>query len=328
MMFLHSPIEMTYRPEFEIDNEILTLVSDIAVLVDRIPDNDAPPRDLRLRRNNRIRSIQSSLAIEGNTLSLEEVTDIVEGRRVLGNPREIGEVKGAVRAYDMIESLDPYLSEDLLRAHAEMMAGLVDSPGEFRDCEVGVYKGNVPVHIAPDSEDVPVLMSDLIDWAKNSDIHPLIKGCLFHCRFEYIHPFVDGNGRVGRLWHTLILSKWKRVFSYLPIETLIKLNQREYYKALAESDKDNVSLFIKFMLRITLAAVDEYVDEISFHPKTLDIEASILRNISNNPRITSAEMAKALGVSDRTVKRYISSMTEKGLIKREGSDKSGHWKVL
>jgi len=320
---------MTYRPEFEIDNEILTLVSDIAVLVDRIPDNDVPVRGLRLRRNNRIRSIQSSLASEGNTLSLEEVTDIIDGKRVLGDPREIGEVKGAVRAYDMIESLDPYRSEDLLRAHAEMMAGLVDSSGEFRDCEVGVYKGNVPVHIAPHSEDVPALVGGLIDWAKSSDVHPLIKGCIFHCRFEYIHPFVDGNGRMGRLWHTLILSKWKRVFAHIPIETLVKLSQKEYYGALAESDKGNVSVFIKFMLRMTFAAVDEYVDEISYRPKKAPgIEASVLKKIRDDPGITSAEMAKALGVSDRTVKRYLSAMTEKGLIKREGSDRSGYWKVL
>jgi len=319
---------MTYRPEFEIDNEILTLVSDTAVLVDRIPDNNEPPRDLRLRRSNRIKSIQSSLAIEGNTLSVEDVTDIIDGKRVPGNPREIREVKRAFRAYDMMGDLDPYSTKDMLAAHAEMMGGLVDLSGEFRNCEVGVYKGGVPIHIAPHQEDVPALMNDLFDWARSSDIHPLIKGCLFHCRFEYIHPFVDGNGRIGRLWHTLILSKWKHIFAHLPIETWIKLNQKEYYNSLSESDSGNVSVFIKFMLRMTFTAVEEYVDEMSHRPmKAFDIEAAILRMISEDPGITSVKMASALGVSDRTVKRYLSSMVEKGQVRREGSDKTGHWEM-
>ena len=209
------------------------------------------------------------------------------------------------------------------------MGGLVDIIGEFRDCGVGVYKGNIPIHIAPDPEDVPTLMDDLIDWAKNSDIHPLIKGCLFHCRFEYIHPFVDGNGRMGRLWHSLILSKWKHLFAYLPIETWVKLNQKEYYNALAESGKGNVTVLVKFTLKMTFTAIDEYTDEISFHNKTpSDTEAAILEMISADPGVTSAKIAQALWISDRTVKRYLSSMTEKGLIKREGSDKTGNWKIL
>lgn len=320
---------MTYKPEFEIDDEMLMLVSDISVLIDRIPEGNVPHRDLRLRQSSRIRSIQSSLAIEGNTLSLEEVTDVIEGKRVLGNPREIMEVKSAVKAYDMIDGLDPYSAEDVLRAHAEMMDGLVDSPGEFRDCDIGVYKGPVPIHIAPHPEDVPMLMDDLINWAKDSDIHPLIKGCIFHCRFEYIHPFVDGNGRMGRLWHMLILSRWKHLFAYIPIETCIRLNKKEYYAALAESDKDDISVFIKFMLRMAFAAVDEYADIVSVRfGRSHDTEAVILDMISTDPNLTSAKMAIMLGVSDRTVKRYLSLMTKKGLIKREGSDKTGQWKIL
>lgn len=320
---------MSYSPELSIDNEILNLVADISVLVDRIPDNDVPPRDLKLRRANKIRSIQSSLAIEGNTLSLEKVTDIVNGKRVLGNPREIQEVKNALVAYDMMDSLDPYDVDDLLEAHYAMIQLLIDEPGAFRECGVGVFKGKVPVHIAPEPEDVPMMIDDLIMWARDSDMHPLVKGCIFHCRFEYIHPFVDGNGRMGRMWHSLILSKWKYVFSYLPIETWVKLNQADYYNALTEADYGNLVPFVKFMLTMIRTAVDEFVDELTYSQSksVSDNESSVLKILAEDPGATAAEIAVILNVSDRTVKRYLSSLSDKGLIKRVGSDKTGHWIV-
>ena len=320
---------MTYNPLFDIDNEMLNLVSDIAVLIDRVKDEEIPSRHLKLRRKNRIRSIQSSLAIEGNSLSLEKVTDIIEGKRVIGNPREIQEVKSAVAAYDLIDHLTPYSVDDLLKAHGKIAFGLIDLPGRFRECGVGVYKGNVAIHIAPDHEDVPHLIKDLMEWAENSDVHPLIKSCIFHCRFEYIHPFEDGNGRMGRLWHSLILSKWKPVFAYLPIESWVKLNQKEYYSALMEADKDNIEVFIRFMLRMILTAVDEFADEIAYSPKNMrEREMAILKIISNDPKSTASEMAGILNVSDRTIKRQLSSLTEKGIIRRVGSDKTGHWEIL
>jgi len=319
---------MAYDPKFMIDNEILTSVSEIAALMERIPDARTS-KHIRLRKEGRIRSIHSSVAIEGNRLSLEKVTDIINGKRVTGSPKDILEVKNAQKAYDRMDGYDPFSINDLLSAHGTMMNGTADSPGEFRDCGVGVYKGGEPIHIAPEHEDVPYLMNELMEWIRDADAHPLIKGCIFHCRFEYIHPFVDGNGRMGRLWHTLIISKWRHAFSHLPIESWINLSRREYYDSLTEADNGNISVFIKFMLSMIRMAVDEFVDEVMYAEKSaVNIEKQISEMICGDPGVTTARMAKELGVSVRTVKRYLSSMTEKGIIIRVGSDKSGHWELL
>jgi len=318
-----------YRPDFAIDDYMLTLISEIEALIGLIPVGAVTPIHLKLRRNGRIRSIHSSAAIEGNRLSLEDVTDILGGRRVIGNPKDILEIRNAQKAYGGMDGYDPFSANDLLTAHGLMMAGLVDSPGEFRDCGVGVYKGGVPVHIAPEHEDVPDLMSDLMEWCRDSDLHPLITGCIFHCRFEYIHPFVDGNGRMGRLWHSLILSKWASAFEYLPIESWINLNRREYYHSLGRSDEGDVATFIKFMLNAIHSTVDEFVEEIAHAPKkSHSLKESILEIVSEDPRATAAGMAEMLGVSDRTVKRHLSSMAKAGEIKRVGSDKTGCWEIV
>jgi len=320
---------MTYAPDLIIDNEMLILVSEIAVLVDRISERSPTHRQIELRRTGRARSIHSSAAIEGNRLSLEDVTDIMDGKRILRDHREVLEIKNAQRACDRMDGYDPFSAEDLLTAHRLMMDGLVDSPGMFRDCGVGVYKGGVPLHIAPEHEDVPHLVSDLMDWSSSSDLHPLILSCIFHCRFEYIHPFVDGNGRMGRLWHSLILSRWRSAFSHLPIENWIYVNRREYYDSLKESDEGNITVFIKFMLRIIKAAVDEFVDEISYAPKgQKSRKESITEIITQDPGATAEKMAGILGVSTRTVKRHLSSMTEAGIIRRSGSDKTGKWETI
>jgi Uncharacterized conserved protein len=319
---------MDYQPKFTIDNEILTLVSDISVLIGRIHDDDILSRDLKLRRENRIRSIHSSLGIEGNTLSLEKITDIIDGKHVVGSAREILEVKGAMAAYDAIDSLDPYSVDDVLKAHDIMMKALVKRSGKFRDCSVGVFKGPVAVHIAPEAEDVPAMMEDLLNWAKSTDQHPLIKGCVFHCRFEFIHPFVDGNGRMGRLWHSLILSNWNPIFAHLPVETWVRSNQQEYYAALNDSDKGDLTEFIRFMLNMIKMAVDEFVDIIANDQKVSEIEGKILKIISKNPEATALFIAEELNVSDRTVKRHLSKLTEKGFVKRTGSDKTGRWEIV
>ena len=319
---------MVYDPKFVIDNDMLTTVSEIAALIERIPDTKTS-KHIRLRQENRIRSIHSSVAIEGNRLSLDKVADIINGKRVIGDPKDILEVKNAQKAYDLIDEFDQFSVNDLLSAHGIMMNGTVDSPGEFRDCGVGVYKGGEPIHIAPECEDVPYMINDLMDWSKDSDLHPLVKGCIFHCRFEYIHPFVDGNGRMGRLWHTLILSRWRHMFSHLPIESWINLNRREYYDSLKEADKGNISVFIKFMLYMIKMAVDEFADEILYTQKSeLNIRKEMLETISGDPGVTAARMAKMLGVSSRTIKRHLSEMVEKGVIRRVGSDKTGHWEIL
>jgi len=320
---------MVYRPEFAIDNEVLTLVSEIAMLISRIPEGNVNSVQLRLRHSNNVRTIHSTSAIEGNRLSLEEVTDIIDGKHVIGDPDDIREIKNAKKAYDRMNRYDPFSVKDLLAAHGTLMKDLVERPGEFRDCEVGVFKGPVAVHIPPEHDDVPDMVGDLMEWSKGVKLHPLVMSCIFHGRFEYIHPFVDGNGRMGRLWHSLILSKWRPAFEYLPIESWININKKEYYRSLDEAHRGNISVFVKFMLLMIRMAVDEYVDEITYTSgKGPDIRMSILDMVSGDPKVTVAKMASVLNVSGRTIKRHLSLMTKAGTIKREGGARTGHWEVV
>ena len=203
----------------------------------------------RLRRGNRIRTIQASLAIENNSLSLEQVTALIDGKRVLGHPREIQEVRNAFAAYDCLEQWNPSSRNDLLVAHKILMSGLVDQAGVFRHGGVGIFRGTKPVHVAPPAKRVPGLMEDLLRWLETTDEHPLVASCLFHYEFEFIHPFLDGNGRLGRLWQTLILSRWKPIMAYVPVETVVRDRQEEYYAVLAHSDKEgDATPFVSFML--------------------------------------------------------------------------------
>ena len=247
---------MSYRPPFEITAKAINLISEISEKIGIITALSDNPFHVELRKKNRIQTIHSSLAIEQNTLSIEQMTAIIEGKRVLGAPNEIQEVKNAVQAYNLLLELNPYEENDLLRAHKLMMSDLVDRNGKYRSEGVGIFDGNEVVHVAPPADNVPFLMADLFSWLKNSSEHPLIKSCVFHYEFEFIHPFPDGNGRMGRFWQTVILKEWKPVFAWIPVETLVKEHQAEYYAALTSSDKDADSTsFIDFMLEIISSAV-------------------------------------------------------------------------
>ena len=219
---------------FQITEKMLGLVHNIAELLTKYSIEKRP---LLLRKENRIRSIQSSLAIENNSLTLEQVTDIIEGRRVLGPPKDIHEVQNAYEAYERVFTMDPYSVEDFLEAHHLLTHGLVKHPGQFRLRDVGVYdaSGRV-VHIGARPQFVPSLVEELFSWAKNSDLLDLVKSCLVHFELEIIHPFEDGNGRMGRLWQSLILSRWNPLFEWLPIESVIHAHQQGYYDALAISN--------------------------------------------------------------------------------------------
>ncbi len=213
-------------------------------------------KTIRLRRINRIRTIQGSLAIEGNTLGIEQITAILDGKRVIASPREIQEVRNAIKAYDLFDKWDPNSKENLLDAHQVLMSALLDNPGNFRTGGVGVVSGQKVVHMAPPANRVTYLMNDLLRWLKTTDQHPLIASSVFHYEFEFIHPFEDGNGRMGRLWQTLILSKWEPLFAHIPVESLVYEHQAEYYDALNKSTKNaESSVFIEFMLRMILSAV-------------------------------------------------------------------------
>ena len=238
-------------PPFKITNEILNFIYEIGELVGKISAEKEFEKNLTLRRENRIKTIYSSLAIEQNTLTLEQVTDVINGKRVLAPLKDIKEVQNAYEIYERIDELDENSVNDLLLAHKIMTSELIKESGRFRSKNAGVYQGNKLIHMGTLPEHIPELIDNLFSWLKNSKEHPLIKAAVFHYEFEFIHPFQDGNGRIGRLWHSLILSKWKKIFAWLPIESLVQKYQKEYYIAINNSNRNGESTeFILFMLRI------------------------------------------------------------------------------
>jgi Fic family protein len=242
-----------YSPPYNVTPAIISLIARISEHIGRISALDDVSKKLRLRRTNQIRTIQGSLAIEGNTLSIEQITAIMEGKRIIAPPREIIEVKNAIKAYDRIEKWNPFLEKDLLDAHRLLMSGLLDDAGKFRTRGVGVMAGEKIMHMAPPAKRVPDLMRDLMQWLKTTDQHPLISSSVFHYEFEFIHPFQDGNGRIGRIWQTLMLVKFNPLFIAIPVESLVYEHQADYYAAIGQSTKNGEStVFIEFMLNMIL----------------------------------------------------------------------------
>ena len=323
-----------YTPPFEITSKIIELISNISEKVGEITSIQNSPYHIQLRKENRIKTIHSSLAIENNSLTLEQITAIIEGKRVLGNPNEITEVKNAVQAYDLLLTLNPYKEKDLLKAHKLMMQDLVSGSGKYRNDGVGIFDGDKVVHVAPPAKRVPELMADLFEWLKTSDTHPLIKSCVFHYEFEFIHPFQDGNGRMGRLWQTVILKDWKEVFAWLPIETLIKENQQDYYKVLGVSDSSaNSTKFIEFMLSVILKTIEEIIETekkvtVKVTQKVTVNQKKIIEAIRKNPNITQEKLADIIGITRKSVIANMKKLQENGLIKRIGADKNGYWQVV
>lgn len=247
-----------YKPPFHMTDKMTSLIAEIGEQVGRITVLQEGTISPHLRRENRIRTIHSSLAIEHNSLSLEQVTAILDGKRVLGNPNEIKEVQNAYEAYELMLRLNPASVDDLLKAHKLMMNNLVPENGRFRSGGVGVFDGEVLIHMAPPAEFVPEHIHNLFAWYQKSELHPLIKSAIFHYEFEFIHPFADGNGRMGRMWHSLLLGKWKEMFFWLPIEELIQSRQKEYYDALGAADKQADSAgFVELMLEIIRDSLTE-----------------------------------------------------------------------
>lgn len=333
-----------YIPPFNITSEIMRLVSEISeqlgVLTAQIGSNVPSPM---LRKKNQIKTIHSSLAIEHNSLSLKQVTDIVDGKRVLGPPDEIQEVKNAIEAYRMMPQLDAFNEKDLLKAHGLMMKGLVRNAGHYRQEGVGVFNGEQLLHMAPPAPQVPRLMGDLFQWVSTTDVHPLVHSCVFHYEFEFIHPFIDGNGRMGRYWQTILLSRWKGMFAWLPVETIVKAHQQDYYNVIAKCDVAGESTaFVEFMLNCLLDTMEHYTpqedESIELHDKLHDKlhdnfpELSnkafeILAVLKSHPSLTADEISGKIGISLRQVKTYISALKTRGLITRVGSNKTGYWKV-
>ncbi len=313
-----------YKPPFHLTEKMITLVAEISEQIGRISFSEGGSVKAHLRRENRIRTIHSSLAIEHNSLSLDQMTAIIDGKRVLGNPNEIREVQNAYQAYELLLSLDPGSVDDLLRAHRLMMNGLVPENGMFRSKGVGVFDGDKLIHMAPPAEFVPMHIHNLFDWYKASELHPLIKSAIFHYEFEFIHPFMDGNGRTGRMWHSLLLGHWKDLFFWLPIEELIQTRQMDYYNALAQSDRISDSAdFVELMLEIirdTLVsmtvsdnATDQVTDQVTDQDST---PMERLLSIMGNESLSALEMMKRLGLSHRATFRenYLHPALSQGLI--------------
>ena len=322
-----------YKPPFEITSKIIELISNISEKIGEINYLQNNPYHIKLRKENRIKTIHSSLAIENNSLSLKQITAIIEGKHVLGNPNEIKEVKNSIQAYDLLLSLNPYNEKDLLKAHKLMMQDLVERNGKYRTDGVGIFDGAKVVHLAPPADRVPELMFDLFKWLKESDVHPLIKSCVFHYEFEFIHPFQDGNGRMGRLWQTVIWKEWKEIFAWLPVETLIKENQKEYYNVLGASDSDaNSTKFIEFMLALILNTIEEIISTEKKVTQKVSVKVSvnqqkIIDAIKDNPYVTQEELAVIVGIARKNIVANMKKLQTNGLIKRIGADKNGHWLV-
>lgn len=246
-------------PPFEINETMLADVVKISELVGRVGSTVSLSASPTLRRQNRIKTIYSSLAIEQNTLSLEQVTAVLSGKRVLASPKDIAEVKNAYEIYDHLNQLNPYSVEDFLSAHLVVMRGLIEEAGEFRSRPVGVVDSEENIlHFGTLPQYVPSLVEQLMDWTQSSPLPMLIKSCVFHYEFEVIHPFSDGNGRMGRLWHTLLLSQWNPLFAWLPVESIIHDHQQEYYDAINRSNaKGEGTAFIEFMLGVIKEALEE-----------------------------------------------------------------------
>ena len=318
------------KPPFEITNTMIHEIAEIAELVGKLTSTNQLSANPTLRRTNRIRTIHGSLAIEQNTLSLEQVTAVLNGKQVLAPPKDIAEVKNAYEIYERLDELDPYSVDDLLTAHGIMTRGLVDESGVFRSKPVGVVdqEGHV-LHFGTLPQHVPNLVMELLDWVKNSDVHMLIRSCVFHYEFELIHPFANGNGRVGRLWHTLLLSKWNPAFAWLPVESIIHDRQQEYYEAInASNNAGESTVFIEFMLSAIKASLMDAIntsDEMSdgAMDKATVRWRQIEKFLETHEFIMNADVRALFGVSAATANRVLAGLTaERKLVKYS---RNGHW---
>lgn len=322
-----------YIPPFTVSAEAINLIAEISGQIERYAIRLEQEDGLRLRKVNRIKTIHSSLAIEGNTLSEDQVRDIIDGKTVVAPIKEIQEVKNAIATYNLYPTLNPYSVKDLLKAHGVMMQALVDDAGRFRRGGVGVFSEQGLVHMAPPAERVPFLMDDLFAWLQSSKDHLLIRSCVFHYEFEFIHPFIDGNGRTGRLWQSLILGRLHPLFEHLPVENMVYANQQAYYDAITASTHAGQSgPFIDFMLNEIYKTLKSHQGE-----ELMDVGNNIGNNVGNKeriildairkrPTVTTPQLAELLGVTKRQCERILSNMKQQGLLRRVGT-KGGHWEI-
>ena len=319
------------QPPFQITNKIIDDIAEISEMIGRLSANNYLSNNPNLRRINRIRTIHGSLAIEQNTLSLNEVTAVLNGKHVLAPPKDIAEVKNAYEIYERLDELDPYSVDDLLRAHGVMTRGLVEESGMFRTKPVGIVdQSGYVLHFGALPQYVPNLVIELLDWAKRSDLHMLIRSCVFHYELELIHPFSDGNGRIGRLWHTLLLSKWNPVFAWLPIESIVHDHQQKYYDSInASNDAGESTTFIEFMLfAIKVSLLDAINIDGALGDGEVDKKAlrwkKIEQFLQTHEYIMNADVRALCMVSAATANRILLELVEDQKLTRCHVDR--YWK--
>ena len=322
-----------YIPPFTVSAEAINLIAEISGQIERYAIRLEQKDGLLLRKVNRIKTNHSSLAIEGNTLNEDQVRDIIDGKTLVAPIKEIQEVKNAIATYNLYPTLNPYSVKDLLKAHGVMMQALMDDAGRFRRGGVGVFSEQGLVHMAPPAERVPFLMDDLFAWLQSSKDHLLIRSCVFHYEFEFIHPFIDGNGRTGRLWQSLILGRLHPLFEHLPVENMVYANQQAYYDAITASTHAGQSgPFIDFMLNEIYKTLKSHQGE-----ELMDVGNNVGNNVGNKeriildairkrPTVTTPQLAELLGVTKRQCERILSNMKQQGLLRRVGT-KGGHWEI-
>ena len=307
------------KPPYQITETILALVASISEKIGEINASHLYKPATELRKKNRIKTIQSSLEIEGNTLSEEQITALLDNKRVIAPQKDILEVQNAIKVYKQLNKFHPYKLKDLKKAHSILMHGLVENAGKLRTSNVGIVKGSKVEHIAPSGTMVNGLMKDLFDYLKKDQDLILIKSCVFHYEFEFIHPFMDGNGRMGRMWQTLILMQQYPVFEYLPMESVIKQKQNEYYSKLSESDKKgNSTPFIEFMLGVILESL---VGLLKSQTKTLQADDRILlfkEKIGKNKFSRKEYMQSFKNISAPTASRDLKYAVEKEILIKSG----------
>lgn len=317
------------KPPYEITNKILLLYGQITEALGLCKSLLLIKPEAQLRKQNRIKTIHSSLAIEGNTLGIEQVTALIEKTRVLGPAKDIREVQNAIKAYERLSEFDPYSVNDFLKAHKVLMAGLVETAGQFRRKQVGILKGTKVQHVAPGYSRVPGLINDLFEYIKKDHDINVIKSCAFHYEMEFIHPFEDGNGRMGRFWQTRLLMQVNPIFEYVPIEETIKNNQELYYKALAEADKSGKStVFIEFMLEAINQTLRKTIDESK--PASIDYlkRADFALAVLNDWFDRKEYMKINKGISSATASRDLKQLLAGGRVEASGTGRMTKYKKI
>jgi Fic family protein len=323
---------------FTITTRAADLLVKITEAITRLDLGTVFSLDVRLHRENLVRSIYSSLAIEGSRLTLDEVAAIMDGKTVRGRPQDIQEVRSARDAYAHMLEFDPFSVSDFLAAHGLMTKGLIDESGGFRAGDVAVYDAGRPIHIGARPQFVPDLVAELFAWARGCDLHPVLLSVIIHCEIETIHPFADGNGRMGRLWQTLILARWREAFARLPMESVVFARRGEYYESLRQAQRTNdATPFIEFNLDALLEVVENHLGQPP-QPASgginggisggINVQDTTLALLAVTPDLTVPELAAALVTSVRTVERRLAALQAEGRLRREGSRKTGRWVVV